>query len=111
MKKKVKSLSSKIVFLIAVVALLSTFLIFYLFEKINKEAYYTVEMEKAQLVLSTIEPLIAVNIYLNLNDRIDQLTQQLITNPNILAVKVLQNDQVYAELLSKPDRNRLRLLL
>ena len=74
MNKKIKSLSSKIVFLIAAVTLVSILLIFYVFEKINKEAFYNVEMEKAQLVLSTIEPLIAVNIYLNLNDRIDQLT-------------------------------------
>ena len=101
MNKKIKSLSSKIVFLIAAVTLVSILLIFYVFEKINKEAFYNVEMEKAQLVLSTIEPLIAVNIYLNLNDRIDQLTKQLIANPNILAVKVLQNNTLINEQKSK----------
>ena len=89
---KMRSLSRKIVFLIAVVTLSSILLIFYVFEKINKEAFYNVENEKAKLVLSTIEPLIAVNMYLNMDARIDQLTKQLITNPNILAVKVLQND-------------------
>jgi len=101
MNKKIKSLSSKIVFLIAVVTLSSILLIFNLFEKINKEAFYTIEMEKAQLVLSTIEPLIAVNIYLNLNDRIDQVTKQLVTNPNILSIKVLQSNQVINERKSK----------
>ena len=101
MNKKIKSLSSKIVFLIAAVTLVSILLIFYTFEKINKKAFYNVEMEKAQLVLSTIEPLIAVNIYLNLNDRIDQLTKQLIENPNILAVKVIQDNSIINEQKSK----------
>ncbi len=101
MNKKIKSLSSKIVFLIAAVTLVSILLIFYVFEKINKKAFYNVETEKAQLVLNTIEPLIAVNIYLNLNDRIDQLTKQLIENPNILAVKVIQDNNIINEQKSK----------
>jgi len=92
MNKNIKSLSSKIVFLIAVVTLFSILFIFYVFEQINKEAFYNIEMEKAKLVLSTIEPLVAVNLYLNLNNRIDQLTGQLISNPNILAVKVMGAD-------------------
>jgi len=101
MREKIKSLSSKIVFLISVVTLVSILLIFYVFEKINKEAFYNVETEKAKLVLNTIEPLIAVNIYLSLNDRINQLTQQLVTNPNILAIKVLQGDTLIHERKSK----------
>jgi diguanylate cyclase (GGDEF)-like protein len=101
MKNKIKSLSSKIVFLIAIVNLLSILLIFNVFEKINKEAFYNIEMEKAKLVLSTIEPLIALNIYLNLNDRVGQLTSQLITNPNILAIKVMQNSKIINERKSK----------
>jgi len=101
MKNKIKSLSSKIVFLIAVVNLLSILLIFNVFEKINKEAFYNIEMEKAKLVLSTIEPLIALNIYLNLNDRVGQLTSQLITNPNILAIKVMQKSKIINERKSK----------
>ncbi|WP_428743755.1 EAL domain-containing protein [Sulfurimonas sp.] len=63
----------------------------------NKKAFFEVEQEKAKLVLSTIEPLVALNIYLNLDDRIDQLTKQLLSNPNILAVKVFQNDKLINE--------------
>ena len=101
MGKKVKSLSRRIVFLMAVVTLLSILLIFNIFEKMNKEAFYHVETQKAKLVLSTIEPLIALNIYLNMNDRVDQLTKQLVTNPNILAIKVLQNNKLINESKSK----------
>ena len=101
MRKKIKSLSSKIVILIAIVTLVSILLIFNIFEKINKEAFYNIEMQKARLVLSTIEPLIAVNIYLNLNDRIDQVTKQLFSNPNILAIKVLHQNKIINERKSK----------
>ncbi len=108
MKKNIKSLSSKIVFLIALATLFSILLIFYVFGKINKEAFYNVEMEKAKLVLSTIEPLIAVNIYLNLNDRIDQLTEQLIVNPNILDIKVLRGNKLINERKSEKFENNIR---
>ncbi|WP_455757710.1 EAL domain-containing protein [Sulfurimonas sp.] len=107
MKKKIKSLSSKIVFLISLVTLFSILLIFNIFEKINKEAFYNVETQKAKLVLSTIEPLIALNMYLSLNDRVDQLTKQLITNPNILAIKVLQNNVIINERKSKEFENNI----
>jgi diguanylate cyclase (GGDEF)-like protein len=107
MKQKIKSLSGKIVFLISVVTLISILLIFYVFEKINKEAFYNVETEKAKLVLSTIEPLIAVNIYLNLDDRIEQLTSQLVTNPNILAIKVLQGNELIHERKSQEFKSNI----
>lgn len=107
MRKRLKSLSSKIVFLIAVVTLVSILLIFNIFEKINKEAFYNVETQKAKLVLSTIEPLIALNIYLSLNDRIDQVTKQLMTNPNILAIKVLQGNKLINEKKSKEFQSNI----
>ena len=101
MKQKIKSLSSKIVFLITTATLISVLLIFNVFEKINKEAFYNIETEKAKLILSTIEPLIALNIYLNLNNRVEQLTKQLINNPNILAIKVLQDKKIITEIKSQ----------
>ncbi|MBU0632496.1 EAL domain-containing protein [bacterium] len=101
MKKRIKSLSTKIVFLIALISLLSILVIFNVFEKINKKAFYAVETEKADLVLSTIEPLIALNIYLDMNDKIESTMQKLIENPNILAVKVLKNGNVIDEIRSK----------
>ncbi|XPV69843.1 MAG: EAL domain-containing protein [Halarcobacter sp.] len=101
MPKETKSLSSKIVFLITIITLVSFLLIFSVFEKINKEAFYNVETEKAKLVLNTVEPLIALNIYLNLNNKIEQLTKQLVSNPNILAIKVLAGDKIINERKSK----------
>lgn len=107
MRSRVKSLSTKIVLLLAVISLSSILLLFSVFEKINKEAFYSIEMEKANLVLSTIEPLIALNIYLNMNDRIKETIFQLLENPNILVVKVLKNDTVITETHSKEYDNNI----
>lgn len=98
--KKIKSISSKILFLIIFIFIFSTLVVFYVFEKVNKKAFYGIEMEKATLVAKTIEPLIALNIYLDMKDRIDQALGQLLENPNILAVKVLKNQKIINEIKS-----------
>ncbi|WP_373002457.1 EAL domain-containing protein [Sulfurimonas sp.] len=98
--KKTKSLSSKIVLLIMIISILSVLIIFTVFERVNKKAFYSIEMEKANLVARTIEPLIAINIYLDMKDRNDQVLSQLLENPNILAVKVLKNNKVINEIIS-----------
>ncbi|EQB40443.1 diguanylate cyclase [Sulfurimonas hongkongensis] len=99
-KNQVKSISTKIVLLIVLIFLLSVLVILTAFEKINKKAFYSIEMEKADLVARTIEPLIALNIYLDMKDKTDQVLSQLIENPNILAVKVLKNLKVINEIRS-----------
>ena len=101
MKRKISSLSTKIVLLIAAVAFLITFVIFVVSVKINKEAFYEIEIEKANLIARTIEPLIALNIYLEMQSNIAQITHQLIENPNILAVKVLKENKIIDEIKSK----------
>ncbi|MDO9265548.1 MAG: EAL domain-containing protein [Sulfurimonas sp.] len=90
--KIINSLSTKIVISIGVVSLLITLIIFSVSRKITKEAFYNVELEKADLIVRTIEPLIALNIYLDMPDNIAQLSQQLMENPYILSVKVLDEN-------------------
>lgn len=89
--KIINSLSTKIVISIGVVSLFITFVIFSVSEKITKEAFYSVELEKADLIARTIEPLISLNIYLDMPDNIAQLSQQLMENQYILSVKVLDS--------------------
>jgi len=100
-KKEIKSLSTKILFLIILISSLSILTIFSVFEKINKEAFYNIEMEKANIIANTIEPLVALNIYLGMEDKIKQITTQLIENKNILAVKILKNKKTINEIRSK----------
>ena len=99
--KKVQSLSKKIVLSIALISILTILVMINIFEKINKEAFYTVEMEKADLIVNTLEPLIALNIYLDMNDKTDKTIFQFVQNPNILAIKVLKNNVVINEIESK----------
>lgn len=96
-----KSLSKQIVSSIGFVALLSIVIIFTTFERINKEAFYNIELEKANLIAQTIEPLIALNIYLGMTDKIDLIVKQLIQNKNILAVQILKNNEIINEVKSK----------
>jgi len=98
--KKTKSLSTKIVLSIMIISLLSVLIIFSVFERVNKKAFYSIEMEKADFVARTIEPLIALNIYLDMKHKTDQILTQLLQNPNILAVKVLKNDKIINEIKS-----------
>jgi len=105
MKKKFKSLSTKIVVSIAVVSLFIILVIFSVFENINKKAFYDVEIEKANLIARTIEPLIALNIYLDMKSKIDQIAHQLIKNPNILAIKVISNNKIINEVKSSEYKN------
>ena len=100
--KNSNSLSRKIVISIGIVSLLITLVIFSVSEKITKEAFYNVELEKADLIARTIEPLIALNIYLDMPDNIAQLSLQLMENPYILSVKVLDSqNKIISDIESK----------
>ncbi|MCK4874878.1 MAG: HAMP domain-containing protein, partial [Sulfurimonas sp.] len=98
--KNTKSLSTKIIFSIILVFFLIIFVIFAVFEKINKEAFYNIEIEKANIIARTIEPLIALNIYLDMQNKINQFSLQLLENPDILAVKVLKNNEIINDIKS-----------
>lgn len=104
-EKITRSLSSKIVFSIAIVSLLSLAAIFTIFEKISKESFYNIETEKAKIIAETIEPLIAVNIYLDMKEKVNETALQLIKNPNVLAIKILKNEKIINQVESK-DYNK-----
>ena len=102
-----KSLSTKIMFSIAIISLLIVIVISVVSEKVTKEAFYSVEIEKAKIIAKTIEPLIALDIYLDLNGKIKQIATNLIQNPNILAVTVLKNNKVIDEIKSAEYENKI----
>jgi len=104
-KKAVNSLSTKIVLSVILTSLFSIFVILIIFEKTNKEAFYNIEQEKANIIARTIEPIVALNIYLNMKDKINQLSLNLIKNPNILSIKILKNKKIINEIKSK-DYNK-----
>lgn len=96
-----RSLSTKIVLSTVIGSLTILFMTFFIYGQLDKKAFYDVEIEKANIIAQTVEPLIALNIYLNFQSKIEQIVQQLIQNPNILAVKVTKKDKVIYQLRSK----------
>ena len=99
--KKFESLSFKIMASIILTSILSIVVVFITFERINREAFYKMELEKATLILKTVEPLIAIDMYLGLQSKMKALTQQLIKNKDILSIEILQNDSIAYKIKSK----------
>ncbi len=95
--KNIKSLSTKIVLSIGLISFFAILAIFTVFEKINKEAFYKIEAEKADLIVSTIEPLVALNMYLGLDSEIEKIALQLIQNPNVLAIEIFTDSKLINE--------------
>ena len=102
-----RSLSSKIVFSINLVSLLLAVITFIIFEKISRESFYQIETEKAQIIVKTIEPLIAVNIYLGMTEQIDKIVLQMLSNPNILQIKILSNKKIISQMKSTEYDNSI----
>lgn len=99
--KQVGTLSRKIVFSFTIISVTVLIIIFGTLERINKKAFYAVEYEKATIIADTVEPLLALNIYLELKEKKNQLVEQLISNPNILAVNIYEGDLLINSVESK----------
>lgn len=91
--KKAYSLSTKIVLLVALIFFVAFFTIFLVFDKINKEALYTAEKEKAETIVGMLAPILAVELYLGRDINILTLAHQVTANPNIISFKIVQNGQ------------------
>lgn len=102
--KKTNSLSTKIVFSIALVSFLVVSMIFYVMQRVNRDAFYNIEIEKANIIVTTIEPLIAVNLYLGRDDSVGKIAKNLLNNPNILSVKIFKNKKIVYESQSTNER-------
>ena len=100
MNNKTSSLSHKILFSILLISAIIMTVIFAVFEKTNRKAFYDIEMEKAQLIADTIEPILALNMYLGLDEKTSQVARQLIDNPNIVGVKISQEGKLLHDVAS-----------
>jgi diguanylate cyclase (GGDEF)-like protein len=106
--KRTGSLSRNIVISIALIFLVVMTIIFIIFERTNREAFAEIEREKAELIADTIEPVLALNIFLGLDEKISQLTRQLLDNPNILSVKITREGEVVYDVTSVKDIAELK---
>ena len=53
-----------------------------------------VEGEKATLIAMTIEPAIAMNQYLGMQDEVKRIAEQTVTNPELLGLSVTLDQQL-----------------
>ena len=100
-KRKFKSLSFKIMSSIILTSVVIIIGIFLSFETINKKAFYNVELQKAKLIAKTIEPLVAVDIYLGMQGKMESIVKELIKNKDILSVRIFKNNKLIYEVKSK----------
>ena len=95
--KRAKTLSRKIVLTFSVISAGILVIVFGMLKQVNQSAFSEVETEKARIIAETVEPLLALNIYLELGEKKQQLVQQLLKNPNILAVRIYENNRLSHE--------------
>ncbi|WP_345974936.1 EAL domain-containing protein [Sulfurimonas sp. HSL3-7] len=91
--KKAHSLSTRIVLSVALVFFLLFFAIFLVFGKITKDALYTAEKDKAEIIAEMIAPMLAVELYLGRNENVLAIADQITANPNILSFELVQDGQ------------------
>ncbi len=85
------SLSKKIVFIIAFVLLALNIALYVTIIGLNKSTLYEMEREKAQLITQTYAPMLAMQIYLDMDDKIEKIVKQMLVNKYVLEVAVLSH--------------------
>ena len=96
--KKAYSLSTKIVFLVSLIFFVVFITIFLVFDKINKEALYTAEREKAKTIVEMLAPILAIELYLGRDENVLTLARQVTSNPNILSFEIVKNGQNFVNI-------------
>ncbi len=91
MGTKQTSLSKKIVFIIAFVLFTLNIALYVTIIGLNKSTLYDMEREKAQLITKTYAPMLAMQIYLDMDDKIVNIAKQMLVNKSVLQVEVFSN--------------------
>jgi len=94
---KNKSLATRIVILVAA-AFAFILIAFYTVVKfLSHDSLYSSEKEKAQLIADTATPLLAVRLHLQQHDKVETILHQMMENPNIVSIKLMQHRRILAE--------------
>ncbi len=97
-----KSLSNRILFYFFIVGITLIIGIFYTFEQAGKEAFKQMEKEKAEVIVNTIVPTIAMNLYLGFTSKVDNIIKQVTkNNENILGITIVNSGKVVSSYLKK----------
>jgi len=96
------SLTTRILVYLGMLALALSVAIFYTFEEAGKHAFKKMEEEKAQTIIDTILPSVAMNMYLGFNDKVSHIINEVLkTNQNILGITIIDHGKVISTKLKK----------
>ncbi len=102
-----KSISRRILLHFFLVSISLIMLIFYTFEEVGKEAFKNMEKSKAEVIVDTIIPTVAMNLYLGFDKKIGELVKQIVDhNKNILGVTIISHNKVVASYLKQNIQNK-----
>ncbi len=107
MEGRGNSLSRRIVLIIAFVLLVLNIILYVIIIGLNKSTLYDMEREKAQLIAKTYAPMLSIQLYLGMNDKVEKLAKQILVNKNVLQVRVLSSNQI---IYSSPSINKIEAI-
>ncbi len=97
-----RSLSSRILFYFFIVGTTLIVGVFYTFEEAGKEAFKQMEKEKAEVIVNTILPTIAMNLYLGMISNVNKVIKEVTkNNENILGITIVNDGKVVSSYLKK----------
>ena len=86
------SLSIKISTLFLIVSIITVLFLYVTFSSLLERYMLASEKEKVSLIAETIEPMVAMNFYLELPDEVTSLVNQVAKRKNVLGIEVRIND-------------------
>ncbi len=92
------SISKKIITYLVIIFTISNIFLYAGFTYISKNAFYTLEKEKANIILENFSPMVATDIYLELKKPLNKLLTQILKNKSVKKVEIYKNNKL---LLSK----------
>lgn len=94
MKKIEGSLSKKIVLVVATVFIFISVVAYSGANYINKQTFYKLEKDKAQIIVQNYAPFMAMHLFIDTHAEVNRLSAQIMKNSNILRVKVYSENRV-----------------
>ena len=102
-----KSIRKRILLHFFLVSVSLIMLIFYTFEEVGKEAFKNMEKSKAEVIVDTIIPTVAMNLYLGFHNKVGEIVKQIVDhNKNILGITIVSHNRVVASYLKQNIQNK-----
>ena len=105
------TLSNKILIYFFTTSIIIIFSTYFVLQKITEIAFYETELEKAKIIAKTVTPLIGLDIFLGLDNNLDEILKELSNNENIISVKIFNNNKIIKEFNKNVKHNKDSFLI